>query len=490
MKRIITLLCTVLFLQLSTLQAQSPEIPSAFSYSVAFFDYYSPSVDEWYNPDFTTVGAKIGYHRNLAGPLNLEVPIKIGSVKLPTPDNEFHDFDQEKWLTSLDGILQLQWYKPNFFIVPYITAGVGMNYVEDEDFDIQLPLGVGFDVKLFETFYLQARSEYRLASNDYRDTDLKQHNLVHLAGIKVLFGGEAREKEPEEPVDIDGDGVANADDACPTVAGPAELFGCPDSDGDGVADKDDLCPEVPGSLQYNGCADSDEDGIPDNQDDCPNEAGPTFNSGCPLNDADGDGIPDAEDLCPNQVGTTALGGCPDSDSDGVADNEDACPNAPGLAINNGCPDSDGDGVADNQDQCPTQPGTAANNGCPEVPEIEEEDRQTLEFAAQDIQFGSNSSYFERESYPILERVVEILNKYPDYNASIEGYTDNQGEAKYNQWLSERRAQRVYDYFVSKGIAADRLTYEGLGEENPISTNDTADGRELNRRVEINLYPGE
>jgi len=67
---------------------------------------------------------------------------------------------------------------------------------------------------------------------------------------------------------------------------------------------------------------------------------------------------------------------------------------------------------------------------------------------------------------------------------VVGYTDSTGPAKYNQGLSERRAKSVYDYFVSKGIAADRLTTKGYGEERPVASNATREGRAKNRRVEL------
>ncbi|MBU6325975.1 MAG: thrombospondin type 3 repeat-containing protein, partial [Bacteroidetes bacterium] len=75
------------------------------------------------------------------------------------------------------------------------------------------------------------------------------------------------------PMDSDGDGILDADDACPNLPGPAEYKGCPDSDGDGVEDKMDQCPTVMGSAAFNGCPDSDGDGIEDRKDDCPSMAG-------------------------------------------------------------------------------------------------------------------------------------------------------------------------------------------------------------------------
>ena len=83
--------------------------------------------------------------------------------------------------------------------------------------------------------------------------------------------------------DADGDGITDANDACPQVAGLASLKGCPDADKDGVADKDDKCPTVAGPKENAGCpwADTDKDGVADKDDECPEVAGPASNKGCP-----------------------------------------------------------------------------------------------------------------------------------------------------------------------------------------------------------------
>ena len=81
-----------------------------------------------------------------------------------------------------------------------------------------------------------------------------------------------------------------------------------------------------------------------------------------------------------------------------------------------------------------------------------------------------------------------MRKYPDYNLSIEGHTDNTGGQEINEKLSESRAKACYDYLVSKGIPASRLKYKGFGQSRPIANNNTYSGRTLNRRVEFNMTP--
>ena len=86
----------------------------------------------------------------------------------------------------------------------------------------------------------------------------------------------------------------------------------------------------------------------------------------------------------------------------------------------------------------------------------------------------------------LYTVVMWLKENPNAKVEVSGHTDNVGSAAYNQDLSERRAKAVYDYFVASGVDASRLSYAGYGMDRPIATNDTPEGRQQNRRVELNV----
>ncbi|KAF0151060.1 MAG: OmpA/MotB domain protein [Ignavibacteria bacterium] len=103
-----------------------------------------------------------------------------------------------------------------------------------------------------------------------------------------------------------------------------------------------------------------------------------------------------------------------------------------------------------------------------------------------VNFDNNSSKLTAESYPLLFDAVKTLLKNPDMKVEIEGYTDNIGSESYNQKLSERRAEAVKKYLVSKGVAESRLTVLGKGESNPVADNATADGRAMNRRIEFKV----
>lgn len=266
-------------------------------------------------------------------------------------------------------------------------------------------------------------------------------------------------------------------------AGIVFSFGGKDTDGDGIYDKDDECPETPGLPEFNGCPDTDGDGIPDHLDKCPLEPGLPEFDGCP--DTDGDGIPDKDDACPMVPGPKEFQGCPDTDGDGVPDNLDECPNEAGPKENKGCPwpDRDGDGVPDKDDECPDVPGTVANKGCPEV--TTEVIKQLNEFS-KTILFDVGKSTIRQESYAALQNIVDVMKEYTNSKFHIEGHTDSTGSMQVNMRLSKERAAAVKDYLTTIGMEASRLTSEGYGPERPIAPNNTAAGRQQNRRVEISL----
>jgi len=103
-----------------------------------------------------------------------------------------------------------------------------------------------------------------------------------------------------------------------------------------------------------------------------------------------------------------------------------------------------------------------------------------------VNFDFDKSEIRPDASVILDEVVSLLSGAPDVQVRVEGYTDATGPDAYNQGLSERRAASVRKYLAEHGIAASRLTSAGFGESKPISTNDTREGRALNRRVELQV----
>ena len=181
-------------------------------------------------------------------------------------------------------------------------------------------------------------------------------------------------------------------------------------------------------------------------------------------DSDGDGIPDARDKCPD----TPLGvmvdavGCPPVEKE------------PLLQPKKVDGDDDADGVLNSRDKCPdTEKGIMVDeDGCP------------LKFTL-NIEFDFDKSEIRPEYHDELRKAAAFMNKYPDVQFLIAGHTDSMGTEIYNLGLSKRRAAAVKQYLVEVfGIEAHLMTPRGYGETRPIASNDTEEGRQENRRVEV------
>ena len=255
-------------------------------------------------------------------------------------------------------------------------------------------------------------------------------------------------------------------------------------------------------------ADRDHDGIPDVDDACPDVPGvktddPKTN-GCPAEeppapaDRDKDGVPDADDACPDVPGVKTndpkTNGCPpDRDHDGILDADDACPDVPGVKTEdpttNGCPpdpDRDKDGIPNELDACPDTPGPKnadpKKNGCPAAAVVGK--RIVI---LEQVKFATGSAKILPASDAILTAVLGVLTSHTEIqHLGIEGHTDNVGGAAMNKTLSGQRAASVVTWLVKHGIDPARLSSAGFGMERPIDTNDTAAGRQNNRRVEFHI----
>jgi outer membrane protein OmpA-like peptidoglycan-associated protein len=281
-----------------------------------------------------------------------------------------------------------------------------------------------------------------------------------------------------------------------------------DSDGDGFLDNADKCPREPedfdGYEDTDGCPedqDTDGDNIPDSKDLCPTEPGPPENQGCPkvFQDKDKDGIADDFDKCPldpeDRDNFQDEDGCPelDNDNDGLPDANDQCPNEPedkdSFQDEDGCPDfdNDQDQILDVSDQCPNEPedydGDADADGCPDTYTriVVKDDRIELK---ETIYFATGKTTILEKSFSLLNEVADVLQKNTQVNVRIEGHTDDVGNNRANQKLSEGRAASVRAYLIGQGIDPGRLISVGYGEDRPIESNKTPDGRSKNRRVEF------
>jgi len=387
----------------------------------------------------------------------------------------------EKNFLNINGLLKFRPLRNPNPVQPYISTGFGftpvwgsvyritsiqpreLNEVPSSDkMAFQIPLQVGTDIRITDNIVATANATYNRTFSDgidgrggSFDADGIDHDdfMVYSVGIKIGIN---------KTKDSDGDGINDRDDLCPNKYGTS-FWGCPDSDGDGVEDNEDACPNEPGRAALNGCPDSDGDGIINSKDKCPNTAGIFENQGCPN----------------------------DSDGDGIFDNEDACPQRPGDRSNNGCPpeDSDGDGIINEKDECPQKAGVASNNGCPEpeAKELDENIQRDLKNIIESLQFEVSSSNIDSSSLDELNRLAEIMNEDAELRLIIRGHTDNTGDSNANLELSIDRANAVKNFLVENGVAAERIAAFGYGETRPIASNETEEGREQNRRVELDLY---
>ena len=105
-----------------------------------------------------------------------------------------------------------------------------------------------------------------------------------------------------------------------------------------------------------------------------------------------------------------------------------------------------------------------------------------------ITFATDSSNISADFYSVLDSVALVINEFEKTYIDIYGYTDSTGSEAYNQTLSEKRASSVARYLESQKVVSQRIVTRGMGESNPVASNDTPEGRSLNRRVEIVLIP--
>lgn len=252
-----------------------------------------------------------------------------------------------------------------------------------------------------------------------------------------------------------------------------------DSDKDGIVNGMDRCPRDPEDRDKfqddDGCPDldNDKDGIPDKQDQCPNDAedddGWRDNDGCPDSDNDKDGILDVADRCPNEAET----------SNGYMD-DDGCPDDAPVD------DTDGDGYSDDVDRCPYDAedfdGVDDEDGCPDTRVSIENDYIKI---TEKLYFEFGRAVIQERSYSLLDEIAATVSSNAHLKKiRIEGHTDSVGSDEANRRLSKSRAQSVQEALESRGVDKSRLAAVGFGEDQPIETNKTEEGRAANRRVEF------
>ena len=370
-------------------------------------------------------GLAITYAEGLSRYLDFTGTLTGSFVKYPVPNKK--PSANQNFLMEATATANLKMVSDKYIVSPQLVFGVGASKYKGY-YSAFLPIGAALQVRLFENTNFMANLQYRVPVSENA-----AYHFYHSFGITQSF---PRKVEPvvEIPVvpvvqDRDGDGVVDAEDKCPDVAGLASLQGCPDRDGDGIADADDKCPDVAGLGKYQGC---------------------------PIPDTDKDGINDEQDKCPTVAGVARYQGCP-------------------------IPDGDGDGVNDEEDKCPTRPGPASNAGCPE---IAREVIEKVNYAAKNVFFATGSYKLLAKSNKSLNDVASLMKADESLMLDIDGHTDDVGTSESNQVLSENRAKAVKEYLVKQGVADTRLFSTGYGEDKPVADNKTAAGRAKNRRTEM------
>jgi len=321
-------------------------------------------------------------------------------------------------------------------LVPFGLVGLGgltaNSSANGEDTDTDFYFGVGAKFAINDVLGL--RTDFRENLMQRVDDGLSFSEEIHL-GLTLTLG--RSEPPPAAP-----------------VAKPV------DSDGDGIPDGEDACPDIK-AMTPDGCPpDTDGDGIRDDLDECPEEKG-VAPTGCPDRDADGDGILIPTDRCPDEVGVKP-DGCPirDRDGDGILDDEDKCPDEP--ETKNGFKDDDG---------CPDQ-----------VPE----EVKAFTGVIKGISFQKGKAVIRKQSEAKLEKAVAVLQKYPSIRVKITGHTSSEGDPDFNSRLSEERADAVKQFMVDAGIDESRIETRGAGSDEPIADNKTEAGRSKNRRIEFKI----
>lgn len=381
----------------------------------------------------------------------IDAMIDRGYIVKPRVGFGYISIDESEAEGGVSGVLQFDVegvyeVESNYLLTPYLFAGAGYEYVMDSrpnyDSQFYLDAGAGLRYPLSNGINLvtELKALQMLKSNSSQDAE-----FAFYIGVGMPFG------TTKTPSDSDRDGVYDYADMCPSspLGSEVNLSGCPikqesllaDSDGDTVPDGIDVCPNTPAGVGVN-------------------------DRGCPVRtsvEARAFNISEPTVLDETVVVT------PPVVMDKVV--SEVVVKKPVVSIK----DSDKDGVTDTLDQCQNTPkGFTVNSiGC--------ELKKNL-----DVQFEPNSINVTTASKSGIKSFATFLKRYPNANVQIVGYSDTSGNRARNRLISEQRAERVKKLLSGHGVSVSRMTAIGKGDLNPIATNDTAEGREKNRRVEVEI----
>jgi OOP family OmpA-OmpF porin len=418
-------------LSFSCAKAQnSPVQPSALGVSGFYNLFKNPLNGSGDAYRMGAAGVAVSYQKGFSSHLTFSTTLCGSMLDFANKENVNIGNGNKQLLLELDASLRYLFLTNEHVVKPYAQVGLGGSIYAGY-WGAIIPIGLGFQINVTPSTFILINIQKRIAASTNQDDHY--YFSIGLAGNIGKTKQTKKASNPAPPKDTDGDGIYDINDACPTVPGVVKYRGCPipDRDGDGINDEEDKCPDVPGILKYQGC---------------------------PI---------------------------PDRDHDGINDEIDHCPDTPGVARFQGCPipDRDHDGLNDEEDRCPNESGPISNQGCPV---ISNDVRSKISNAAENCLFETGKYKLLPKSFETLNVVAQILQADSSLFLKIRGYTDNVGNSKTNQILSENRAKSVISYLILKGISTHRLTAEGFGQLKPIDSNSTPLGRAKNRRVEIEV----
>ncbi len=333
--------------------------------------------------------------------------------------------------------------------------------------EMALGVALGVEKSLGKRIALSAAAEFSHLTGlnadfaDWVENSRSRALLQFSAGLAISFGDVKKKSRPEIIGDQDEtqNGGKLRDEV--KISDPANPPPVTDSDLDGIADDTDQCPSTPAGAKVDvrGCQlDGDNDGVFDGLDECPltaaEESRFVDGTGC-VPDSDFDGIPDYRDRCPytgENVTVDSTGCVFDMDGDGVGNDLDLCPDTPKIY-------------------------PVDERGCPDRTQIFV---RRLYYSL----FNSGESKLRRDKTAALDSIAVLLKAFSDVSATVKGFTDNVGPADANIALSQKRADAVKQYLITQGVPQDRVLSIGRGEADPLASNRTRNGREANRRIEI------
>ncbi|MBX2991810.1 MAG: OmpA family protein [Bacteroidetes bacterium] len=386
---------------------------------------------------------------------------------------------------------------------PYVYAGIGgAAYLRQDRFDnhipdggdrikrtLHIPVGFGFEIPMSQNVSFAIDLGARIM-DDYTD-DWKGNSIIEQStrpgiadwyptgrlGFNFYFGKNDDDDDPDNDgltnteerrygtnpynADSDGDGLKDGEEIFRHNTNPLKW----DTDGDGLSDGD----EVLKYKTFPNRTDSDEDGLNDGHEVLKYETNPL------KPDTDGDGLTDGDEVL--KYGTDPLKA--DTDGDSLSDGDEILR----YRTDPRNKDTDGGGVDDGTEvKRGTNPLDKSDDFPVQKRELKAEVGQAV--VLEGIVFQTGKATITPVSEDILTLALNTLRQHPDMTVEIRGHTDNTGSRSLNDGLSQRRADAVRLWLLNRGIAANRITATGFGQDYPIDTNLTAEGRQRNRRIEF------